>query len=323
MNRRMRIRWILGVAGFAALVLIAWSQRSTAFSPPDTKPCLAELEGPKEDRDAIAAAVKTFTEAFIKGDAKALAAHWTENGEYMSDDGETFRGRAAIEKEYAEAFSKRKSQPKVEIEIDTIRFPSKDTAIEEGHFRVGFGKQLPQLSKYTVLHVREGGKWLMAVVREWPTAGASLRDLDWLIGSWKAERDGNEVRTDYEWWQGKNFIRVQFHIKTKEGTSKGFQMIGVDASAGTLRSWTFDPDGSFGEATWSRDGKKWMQDTTSVDASGRTVTAVNMFTPMDKDTFVFQATNRTIDGEEMPDIAPVRVRRTETKTAATEKGATP
>jgi len=323
MNRRIRIRWICGVAGLAALVLVAWSQRSTAFSPVETKPCLAEPEGPKEDREAIAAAVKTFTAAFIKGDAKALAAHWTENGEYLSDDGETYRGRTVIEKVYAEAFAKRKTQPKVEIDIDSIRFPSKDSAIEEGNFKVSYGKHLAEVSKYSVLHVREGGKWLMAIVREWPSAGASLRELDWLIGSWKAERDGNEVRTEYEWWQGKNFIRAQIHIKSKDMNAKGFQMIGVDASTGQIRSWTFDADGSFGEATWSRDGKKWMQETSSVDSSGRILTSVNMFTPLDKDMFVFQATNRTAEGEEISDVAPLRVRRIETKTATAEKGATP
>jgi len=33
-------------------------------------------------------------------------------------------------------------------------------------------------------------------------------------------------------------------------------MVGKDRSTGQIRSWTFDPDGSFGEASWARDGKK-------------------------------------------------------------------
>src|SRR5262249_11412790 len=50
---------------------------------------------------ADVAAIKNTTQAFIKslasGDAKAVAAYWTENGEYQVDDGTTLRGRAAIE----------------------------------------------------------------------------------------------------------------------------------------------------------------------------------------------------------------------------------
>ena len=35
---------------------------------------------------------------------------------------------------------------------------------------------------------------------------------------------------------------------------------GLDPATGQLRAWTFDKDGSFGEGTWSHDGKKWTID---------------------------------------------------------------
>ena len=73
----------------------------------------------------------------------------------------------------------------------------------------------PTCSRYSVLHVREGGKWLMAVLREWPDEGVSLRDLDWLIGTWEAKTDDAEVRTTYEWDAKKNSIRCQITIKGK------------------------------------------------------------------------------------------------------------
>ena len=41
-------------------------------------------------------------------------------------------------------------------------------------------------------------------------------------------------------------------------------MIGKDAASEGLRSWTFESEGGFGEATWSRDGKKWV-----LDSAGR------------------------------------------------------
>ena len=199
----------------------------------------------------------SFAAAFESGDAKAVAAHWTENGEYISDDGTVIRGRANIEKEYAGLFARKKGA-KVEIDLESIRFPSRDTAIEEGHFKVRYGKDQAAFSKYSVLHVRENGKWLMAVVREWPGEGVSLRELDWLVGTWTAKRDDTEIMTTYKWWGEKSFLRMDITVKDKEQTSSGFQMIGKDASTGQIRSWTFDTDGSFGEATWEREGKKWI-----------------------------------------------------------------
>src|SRR5580765_665431 len=84
------------------------------------------------DSDAIKAAGQNFLKAYMSGDAKGMAAHWTENGEYFADDGTTLRGRAVIEKAYAESFAKKKEKAEMDLEITSIRFPSKDTAIEEG-----------------------------------------------------------------------------------------------------------------------------------------------------------------------------------------------
>jgi uncharacterized protein (TIGR02246 family) len=265
------------------------------------------------DTEALKKAGLSFIKAYMAGDAKAMAAHWTENGEYFADDGETIRGRANIEKAYVDIFSKKKGQTKAEIEVTSIRFPSKDTAIEEGYFKVRTDKEAPTSSKYTVLHVREGDKWLMAVVREWPGEGTSLRDLEWLIGTWQAKRDDTEVNTTYEWWGEKSFIRVNITITTRERTIKGFQMIGKDAATGQIRSWTFDAGGSFGEATWSRDGKKWVQDSAGVLDNGSTIAATNILTRIDNDSFTFQSVDRTVDGEDVSEIPPIRVTRVKGK----------
>src|SRR5262245_49834933 len=167
-----------------------------------------------DDDAAVRKATADFIKAVEKGDAKAVAACWTEDGEYIDDDGTTLRGRADIEAAYAKAFAKKKN-PKVEITIESIRFPSKDTAIEEGYAkRYRDGSDQFTASRYSVLHVREGGKWLMAVLREWPDEGVSLRDLDWLIGTWESKSDEVNVRTTYSWDDKKNSIRCQIVIKT-------------------------------------------------------------------------------------------------------------
>jgi hypothetical protein len=223
------------------------------------------------------------------------------------------RGRADIEKAYTNLFAKDKARAEAEIEVTSIRFPSRDTAIEEGYFKVRKGKEPATSSKFTALHVREDGKWLMAVVREWPSEGVTLRDLDWIIGTWEAKRADAEVRTTYEWWGDKSFIRVAVSIKQKGRTSEGFQMIGKDASTGQLKSWTFDRDGSFAEAAWSRDGKKWVMESTGVIEDGSVQTSTNIITQLDDDSFTFQSVQRTADGEDVEDIPPIRVNRVKAK----------
>ena len=185
-------------------------QKPQPAKPADVK----ETKRPDDDA-AIRKASGEFSKAFEKGDAKATAAMWTEDGEYIGEDGTTLRGRAAIESAYAKAFEKKKNT-KLEITIESIRFPSKDTAIEEGYAKVYKGdSEQPTSSRYSVLHVREGGRWLMAVLREWPDEAVSLRDLDWLIGTWEAKTDEVEVRTVYTWDGKKNSIRCNITIKGK------------------------------------------------------------------------------------------------------------
>jgi uncharacterized protein (TIGR02246 family) len=262
-----------------------------------------------DDEAAVRKATADFIKAVEKGDAKAVAAAWTENGEYIDDDGTTLRGRAAIETAYAAAFAKKKN-PKLEITIESVRFPSKDTAIEEGYAKTykGEGDQ-PTTSRYSVLHVREGGRWLMALLREWPDEGVSLRDLDWLIGTWEAKTEDAAVRTIYAWDAKKNAIRCQITINGKGRNDSATQILLKDPRGGKLRSWLFDDDGGFGDGVWTRDGKRWVIAATGVQADGGELTATNILTPVDKDTFIWQSTERTLDGEELPNIPPVKVTR--------------
>jgi len=264
------------------------------------------------DKAALKQTVQSLIAAIEAGDARAMAAHWTENGEYLADDGTAFRGRVAIEKEYLRAFAKRTAKVKAEFEVDSIRFPSKDTAIEEGYFKVRVGKDAPITSKFSILHVREGGQWLMAVVREWPNAGVVIRDLDWLIGSWAAKNDDVEIQSTYKWWGNKTFIRGEFSIKQKDRAASGFQMIGRDPATGDIRSWAFDPDGSFGEGVWTREGKKWFQESAGVLPDGTTISMTNIITQLDHDAFTFQSVDRTVGGEDVADLPPVRVNRVKT-----------
>ncbi len=264
------------------------------------------------DEEAVRAATKTFIKVFEKADAKGLAALFTEEGEYVANDGATLRGRAAMEDGYAQFF-KKNPDVKLEVTIDSIRFVSQETAVLEGaarSYKAGKPGE-PTISRISGLYVRENGQWRLALLREWPDEGTTLDDVDWLIGSWESKSDNTDVRTTYEWEDGKNFIRARFTIKQKDSDEvvSGTQLIGKDPRTGRLHSWLFESDGGFGEADWTWDGKAWSLDATGVEPDGDEVTATNIMTPLGKDAFTWQSINRTVDDEDVTDIAPVKVTR--------------
>ena len=297
----------LRVGGLLALVTAAWlaGQGNRAAQPPSAT--TGQDAKRKPDEAAIRNQTAALVQAFNKGDAKALASLWTEEGEYIDDDGTSYHGRAAIEATYSDFFAKN-PKAKLEVDIDSIRFVSKDNAIEEGYAKAQLGKS-ESSSRYSILHVREGGKWYMAVVREWPGEGTSLHDLEWLIGTWASKTDNADVRTTYEWDQGKKFIRGRFTIKAKDNALSGTQMIGLDPRTGKIRSWIFEAEGGFGEAVWTRDGKRWLQEAAGIQGDGSEVTATNILTPVSKDAFTFQSTSRVIDGDEVANTPPIKITR--------------
>src|SRR5258708_39089694 len=102
----MRCKRSLFVTGglVAALVIGVLSGRDD--SPSSGKLAAAgEDKGREADRAAIQKSGRDFTDAFNKGDAKAVAALWTEQGECHDADGIVTRGRAALEKAFTEFFT--------------------------------------------------------------------------------------------------------------------------------------------------------------------------------------------------------------------------
>lgn len=300
------------LAAFLTMQVRSASDNKTADSEKESQPkASADSKETKraDDEAAIRRATTHFIKLVEKGDAKGVAASWTQEGEYISGDGTTLRGRSAIEAAYARSFAKKKN-PKVEFTLESIRFPSKDTAIEEGYAKSYKGdSDQPTASRYSVLHVREGGRWLMALLREWPDEGVSLRDLDWLIGTWEAKTEEARVRTTYEWDAKKNSIRCHITIQGKGRDVAGIQILLKDPRTGHLRSWLFDDDGGFGDGAWARDGKRWVITAAGVQADGGELTATNILTPVDKNAFTWQSIERTLDGKELPNIPPVKVTR--------------
>jgi hypothetical protein len=87
------------------------------------------------------------------------------------------------------------------------------------------------------------------------------------------------------------------------------QVIGWDPVKNQIRSWVFDSEGGFGEGTWVRKDNRWVIQSTSTLADGGRATATNIMTQVDNDTFTWQAVNRSVDGELLPNVDEVPIRR--------------
>ena len=247
------------------------------------------------DEKAIRANAEKFLAAFRGGDAKAVAAAWTVDGEYINDEGVAIRGRAAIEQAYVELFKSGKPK-EVTVKIDEVRFLSRDTAVEDGTFTIA-GKNPNEVlvSRYSALHVRENNGWRLAMMREWaaePAAqGNPLAQLSWLVGKWTAKGDKVELSLTYTWLdEGHNFLENRF--KVSEGSkpkATGVQIIGRDPETGLLHSWTFDSRGTVAAANWTFDKGRWLIESTNSGPDGEIVEATNLLIPNGPDAFTWQS----------------------------------
>jgi uncharacterized protein (TIGR02246 family) len=273
-------------------------------------------EDPKReaDRQAIDKVSKEMTRAFDQRDAAALAAYYTTEAEFIRNDGEAISGRAEIQKAYAAYFKTLTSKTKLEVDSDRLRFPSADSAVAEATLRLKKedGGEIASSWRNTLL-VREGGQWKVAIAREWDRdvgADTSLKELEWLIGTWQAATKEREVTTTYEWDETKAFIRGKYTVKDGgKLLESGTQLIGKDHAAGAIRSWVFQSDGGFGGGVWTRDDKKWTVDVYGVMPDGKELEAASIYLHVDPNHFTWQAVNQTLDGVPIPDTQPIKAAR--------------
>ncbi|MBX3379744.1 MAG: SgcJ/EcaC family oxidoreductase [Phycisphaeraceae bacterium] len=258
----------------------------------------------------------TFVEAFQNGDAKAIAALWTPDADFIDVEGRVLRGRDAIEKDFAELFSENKGL-KVRIEVASVKFVGPEMAIEDGTTSVlAPDGSLPSRAHYTNVLVKKDGKWLLSSVREAPYVPPSnqefLHPLDWTIGEWAdTASEGHEARAVFEWSPDRNFIISLRAVRVNDTfLDNGTQRIGWDPAAKQIRLWNFEPDGGFGEGTWTPqpDGS-WIVKTNSVLQSGQKASATTVVTRVDPDTVTWQSKDQTLDGKPMPDSPVVTMKR--------------
>jgi uncharacterized protein (TIGR02246 family) len=266
------------------------------------------------DDQAIRQTAAAVSKAYNAGDAKAIAAMFTQDAVIVDEDENNSQGRDAIEGIFADIF---KEHPKahMDISIESILFPSPLMAIEEGRSTVLLeADEPPQTSRYTVIHVKQDGKWLMASARDLtdPESAASreLEQLAWLIGKWVDESPEGLVKANYDWTDNHMFIVSDFvvHIGGRPAVS-GTQRIGWDPLAKQLHSWIFDSQGGFAEGLWTRQDNQWIVKLSGVSRDGRVGSATQTITRLAGHKYLFESRDRLVGQEVIEDTPAVTVVR--------------
>lgn len=274
-----------------------------------------EAEQPADDEAAIRKTVESYVAAFNRADAKALADHWSETAVYVNRfTGEQAVGRAAIAEQFASIFKERK-ELKLDVSIESIRLLSPNVAVEHGTAKVLAPQAEPEEMNYTAIYIKRDDKWLLDRVTDGtdeapPSHYEQLKTLEWMVGSWVDEDDNARIETECNWTKNRNFLTRSFTIEVGDQIEmSGMQIIGWDPAAKTIRSWAFDSDGGFAEATWTYKKDRWQIHNTGVLADGRKASAINVMRPLDADSFTWQTLERTAGGELLPNIDEVLIVR--------------
>jgi uncharacterized protein (TIGR02246 family) len=269
----------------------------------------------KGDKEAIFNNAKAFVDAFEKGDAKTVAAFWAEDGDYVDLTGRRLQGRPAIENGFKDFFTENKGL-KLRIDVNSVRFVTPDTAIEDGTTSViPPDGTPPNQTRYSNVHVKKDGQWVLQSVREAPYTPPGnyehLRGLEWAIGEWVDEGDGPEIdHVSFEWSPDGNFLISIQDVTVKDtSVSRATEWIGWDPAASQVHSWSFVADGSIGENTWSNEGDQWIIKTNAILPNGKKLAATNIITRNGPDAITWQSKDRTLDGKALPDVTEIKMKR--------------
>jgi uncharacterized protein (TIGR02246 family) len=291
-----------------------------ALAPADDKPAAAgkPAEPQSAEEKIIREKVKAYLDAFNRGDAAAVAAHYAKDGEVVDKTGKITKGREAIQKELEALFANNKGV-KVDQTCEAVRLVTPDVIIERGCITLTMPKGQPAQNRYTAVLVKRDGQWLIENLRTTDDSASvsesgPLHELDFLIGEWVEANDHSVIHTVAEWTPGKKYIFRTFSIYLKDRVNtQGTEIIAWDPATKSIRGWVFESDGSFGDRQWTKQDGQWIVKCTGTLADGKKMSSVNIVRPIDANRIGLQSTARDIGGRLQPNTEEIIVVRKQPK----------
>ncbi len=302
---KRKVIWSFAVVWFAVSGLATSGQDVATETATEHEKAAAE----------VSAAIQSYIAAFNAKDVAELVSHWSPQGVYISrTTGERVIGHEALTVEFTAIFAG-ENVPKLAGATESIELISPNVALERGVATVTRGEDDVVQSNYSVVYVRSGTAWLIDRVTDEEIVVQysnfqHLKDLEWLVGEWVDEGDGISIEVDCRWTKGQNYISRTYTVSNDEEVeSTGLQIIGWDPRAKQIRSWLFDSDGGFIQGTWTQRDDRWVVQALATLPDGGTGSFTSIFRPADEGTYTWKKINRVVDGQLLPNVDEIIVRR--------------
>lgn len=257
-------------------------------------------------------AATDFVAAYNNKDAAAIAALFTENGEITDTNGKDLTsGRENIKAHYEAIFAD--NPPALAVEVASVRLVAPNLAIEDGtiHLTPSNDENAPPRSTtYTAVIMKSAeGTWQIASTRnlsDATDAAGQLVDLEEVLkGEWTCRTsDGVQLDLAFGWDPTGKFLAGETLSTTADSEPQsGNIRIGWNAAKKSIVSWIFDANGGVIQGVWTPTDEGWLIRAEGTTADGETVTVNQELTTEGKDTLIWAATNRVVDGEKQPDTS--------------------
>jgi uncharacterized protein (TIGR02246 family) len=122
------------------------------------------------DEELLHQLASDFEVAWGQGDAAAIAAFWTEDGDTVDENGH-FQGRSAVEDNYRQGFETIYKGTSIAIEMTSVRFLRPDVAVADGTYTITGatgpeGEELPAINGLWMnVNVKADDKWYIGSSR--------------------------------------------------------------------------------------------------------------------------------------------------------------
>lgn len=269
------------------------------------------------DESQVREFMKAYVDAFNRQDADAVMSMWTENCSHCNEDtGERTEGRAEVLKDLPVLFA---AEQKTQISgtVDHIRLVTPEIAQVTGTVSVGAEGALPEETSFSAIVLKQGDAWRFDSVEESrlappATAGDALDELAWLEGSWVDNAEAGEIVWTFRWSTSGRFLtRVVTQADGDELVRLGSDIIGWDPRSLQIRSWSFQADGSFGDAVWSHAGDEWVIRSSQTLADGQASSGTYVVTRNGDKSVTVKLVGHEIEGEPQPSSEPITMTRLE------------
>ncbi|HTU24719.1 MAG TPA: nuclear transport factor 2 family protein [Pirellulales bacterium] len=253
--------------------------------------------------------IAAYGKALAEGDMAAMAKFWTADGNYVDPRGRSVKAREALEKMVQlDKEGLKGSIPHLALETESLRLVTPEVALEDGVSELATEGEKPIFrGRYLAVWVKQQGSWLLSSLRESlappPSPVDRLNALEWLVGDWEADEDGNTITVSAKWTANKVYLLCDVVVEHDERVTHRFtERIAWDPLTRRLKGWKFDADGGMGEGSWTQHGDTWVVRSSGVTRDGRTTSAKNIYSDISTNSFTLRSAEAQVDGESKPEF---------------------